>query len=95
MQRLWVTLCLPVDVELEANIPVAQTALDEAWERVIDANGPPEGLVEHVSLEQPVLINNLLVGEATTRQEVRVGEAAEGQEAEEGQAGGVRREEAA
>lgn len=76
MKRLWVTLCLPVDVVEEANIPPAQTALDEAWERITDINDAPEGLVEHVSEEQPILANNLLIGTATTRT------AEEGQEGE-------------
>ena len=64
MQRLWVTLCVPVDVEPEANIPLAETALDTAWQAVINPDEPPAGLVEHVSAARPALTGNMLQAEA-------------------------------
>lgn len=47
MQKYWLTIQVPVEAES------ANDALDMGWERVIDPDGPPEGLVETVSLERP------------------------------------------
>ena len=58
--KYWVTLQVPV----EADEP--QTALDFGWEKLLDPEGPPEGLSEHVTVEKPPVEGCLTVGEPTT-----------------------------
>jgi hypothetical protein len=62
MQTYWVTVSIPIHVP--EGTPI-QDVLDSGWERLIDPDGPPEGLIEVVSPHLPVLPVNLLpeVGE--------------------------------
>lgn len=46
-------------VPVEAESP--QDAQDLGFERLLEPDGPPEGLIEHISTEAPTLTGNLLV----------------------------------
>ena len=52
--RYFATFVVPV----EADSP--QDAQDLGFEKLLDADGPPEGLVEHVSEQAPNLGANLI-----------------------------------
>jgi len=43
MKKYWLTVSVPVEAENPAD------ALDMGWERLIDPDGPPEGLIERVT----------------------------------------------
>lgn len=45
----WVTFQVPIEVKAEEKVPLAITARDYAWERLINPDEPPEGMVEHVA----------------------------------------------
>jgi hypothetical protein len=49
--KYWLTVSVPVEVE---NLLDAK---DVGWERLIDPDGPPEGLVEKVTT-QPILLED-------------------------------------
>ena len=56
--KYWITVQVPVEAE---NV---QDALDLGWEKLIDADGPPEGLSEHVTTEQPAITGCLIAEQA-------------------------------
>lgn len=58
--KYWVTVSVPVEMEGEHSQANAQDALDHGWEKIIDPNGPAEGLVTVVTAEQPVIAGVLL-----------------------------------
>lgn len=58
MRKLWVMLCLQIEVDetgLPEGITAGTEALDQAWARVIEPDGPPIGLVEVVTDSLPNL----------------------------------------
>lgn len=50
--RYWLTVQVPVDVDVDQNkgIPAAQQVQDLGWDKLIDPDGPPEGMVERVNI---------------------------------------------
>jgi len=53
--KYWITVQVPVEAQ---NV---QDAMDMGWEKLIDPDGPPEGLCEHVTLERPEIAGCLIV----------------------------------
>ena len=54
--QYWVTVSVPVEVEGNA----LQDALDLGWEKIIDPNGPAEGLTTVVTAAKPEIAAVLL-----------------------------------
>jgi hypothetical protein len=59
-----------MEVEPEENIPLAQSALDYGWEKIIDPDGPPAGLLQAVTDYKPAFTNALHLEEDTTKENV-------------------------
>ena len=68
--KYFVTLSVPVEAEN------AQDALDFGWERIIDPEGPPEGLLEHVGITELLSVDGVPASMATTPRAERAEDAA-------------------
>ena len=50
--RYWLTVQVPVDVDVDQNkgIPAAQQVQDFGWDKLINPDEAPEGMVERVTI---------------------------------------------